>query len=247
MHRLMGISILVVFSLFLSLSCTDNSTKSPLLALASGSGATTDTGTTGGGGTDVQGQQLSDDEVVEILATIMDAIRKIPWGDLSSLLSPDKSSLGGQSGSSTGPMASITTGSTITIYEETGLKVDAGIADDWSGFVVNVTLSGYKMSTSSSIAVSGSLNVFATFDDWTVVKLVINTLPNAKLTITGIPLIKPTVALTDVAIYFDFINMAIVEKSGNMGTITLMGYSFAFDPSWITKIMDLLKGILPSS
>ena len=29
MHRLLGISVLVVFSLFLSLSCTDNSAKSP--------------------------------------------------------------------------------------------------------------------------------------------------------------------------------------------------------------------------
>jgi hypothetical protein len=236
MQKLLGISVLVIFSLFFSLSCTDNSTKSPLLALASGSG----------GGTDVQGQQLSEDDVVVILATIMDAVKKIPWGDLQDKLSPDKSGLSGGSSTSTGPAASVATGSMITVYQETGLQVDAGIANDWSGFILNITLSGYKMSSSTNIAVSGSLNIFATFTDWTVVKLVMNTLPTAKLTITGIPLIKPTVALTDVTINFDFYNLAIVGTAGKMGTINVMGYSFAFDPSWITKIMDLLAGILPS-
>jgi hypothetical protein len=245
MQRLLGISVLVFFSLFFSLSCTDNSTKSPLLALASGSDVT-DPSTTGGG-TDVQGQKLSDDDVVVVLATIMDAIKKIPWGDLQDKLSLDKSGVSGGSSTSTGPAASVATGYTITLYEETGLKVDAGIANDWSGFILNITLSGYKMSSSINIAVSGSLNIFATFTDWTVVKLVMNTLPNAKLSISGIPLIKPTVALTDVTINFDFYNLAIVETAGSMGTINIMGYSFAFDPSWITKIMDLLTGILPSA
>jgi hypothetical protein len=94
--------------------------------------------------------------------------------------------------------------------------------------------------------VSGSLNIFTTFTDWTEVKLVMNTLPNAKLSISGIPLIKPTVALTDVTLYFDWYNLAIVDKAGYMGKINIMGITINFDPSWITKIMDLLKGILPS-
>jgi len=124
--------------------------------------------------------------------------------------------------------------------------VDVGIADDWSGLILNVYLTNFKPTSSLPIGVSGSLNIFATFTDWTEVKLVMNTLPNAKLSISGIPLIKPTVALTDVSVYFDWYNLAIVEKSGDMGKISLMGYTFSFDPSWIATIMDLLKGIVPS-
>ena len=181
----------------------------------------------------------------EVLAIITGAISKIPWADLRDLF-PEKSGVSGGSSSSSGPLASISTGYTVTFYEEAGLKVDVGIADDWSGLILNVYLANFKPTSSLPIGVSGSLNIFATFTDWTEVKLVMNTLPNAKLSISGIPLIKPTVALTDVTVYFDWYNLAIVEKSGNMGTINLMGYSFAFDPSWITTIMDLLKGIVPA-
>ena len=237
MHRLLGISVLVFFSIFLSLSCDDKSNSAaPLLALGSDSGSVA--------------QELSSDEAKviaeETLATIMSAISRIPWADLHNQFCPDKSSVSGGSSSSSGPLASISTGYTITFYEEAGLKVDVGIADDWSGLILNVYLTNFQPSSSLPIGVSGSLNIFTTFTDWTEVKLVMNTLPNAKLSISGIPLIKPTVALTDVTIYFDWYNLAIVEKTGNMGKINLMGYSFAFDPSWITTIMDLLKGILPS-
>jgi hypothetical protein len=182
----------------------------------------------------------------EILAIITGAISKIPWADLRDRFCPDKSGVSGGSSSSSGPLASITTGYTVTFYEEPGLKVDVGIADDWTGLIINVYLANFQVSPSLPIAVSGSLNIFTTFTDWTEVKLVINTLPNGKLTINGIPLIKPTVALTDVTVYFDWFNLAIVEKPGDMGKITLMGITFNFDPSWIAKIMDLLKGIMPS-
>ena len=152
----------------------------------------------------------------EVLAIITGAISKIPWADLQ-ISFPDKSGVSGGSSSSSGPAASVSTGYTITLYEETGLKVDVGIADDWSGFILNVMLSDYKTTSSINIAVSGSMNIFATFTDWNEVKLVMNTLPTAPLSISGIPLIKPTVALTDVTIYFDWYNLAIVEKTGDMG------------------------------
>jgi hypothetical protein len=238
MHKLFGLSVLVVFSLFLSLSCDNGSTKSPLLALASGSGAET------GGGTDVQGQRPSEDEIVGVLATVTRAIQKVPWGDLQNKLSLDKSSLSGGSSSSSGPAASVATGYTITLYEEAGLKVDAGIADDWSGFILNVILSNFAISPEIPIALSGSLNIFATFTDWTEVKLIMNTLPSAPLSVANIPWIEPTIGMTDVTLYFDWYNLAIVEKTGNMGTLEIMGYSIAFDPSLIAKIMDLLKGVI---
>jgi len=235
MQRLLGISVLVFFSIFLSLSCDDkNNSAAPLLALGSGSGE----------------QELSSDDAKaiaeETLATIMSAISKIPWADLHNQFYPDKSSVSGGSSSSSGPLASISTGYTVTFYEEAGLKVDVGIADDWSGLILNVYLTNFQPSSSLPIGVSGSLNIFTTFTDWTEVKLVINTLPNKQLTINGIPLIKPTVALTDVTIYFDWYNLAVVDKAGYMGKITLLGFTFDFDPSWIAKIMDLLEGILPS-
>jgi hypothetical protein len=236
MHKLLGIGFLLVFSIFFSLSCDDTSTKSPLLALASGSGA--DTGTIGGGT-----EQIRTDDVVEVLATVTRAIAKIPWGDLKEL-GLDKSSVRGGSSASNGPAASIATGYTITLYEEPGLKVDVGISDDWSGFIVNVILSGFTLSPELPIAVSGSLNIFATFTDWTEVKLIMNTLPNAPLLVSNIPWIEPTIGMTDVTLYFDWFNLAIVEKPGNMGTLKIMGYTIAFDPSWIAKIMDLLKGAI---
>jgi hypothetical protein len=232
MHKLLGICVLV-FSILFVLSCDGSkSNKSPLLALASG------------GGTDVQAQQISEDDVVVVLATVTDAIKKIPWGDLQSKLSPAKSSVIGGSSASAGPAASVATGYTITLYEETGLKVDAGIASDWSGFILNVILTNYKMSSNINIAVSGSLNIFATFTDWTEVKLIMNTLPSAPLLVAGIPWIEPTIGMTDVTLYFDWYNLAIVEKTGNMGSLKIMGYTIAFDPSWIAKIMDLLTGAL---
>ena len=233
MHKLLGISVLIVFSLFLSLSCTDTSNKSPLLALAAG-----------GGGTGVQGQQPSVDDIVGVLATVTHAIQKIPWGDLQTKLSLDKSGASGGSSISTGPAMSVTTGYEIILYEETGLKVKAGIAKDWSGFIVDVILTGYKMSSQVNIALSGSLNIFTTFTDWTEVKLVMNTLPSAPLVVSGIPWINPTIGMTDVTLYFDWYNLAIVEKTGNMGSLSIMGYTIAFDPSWISKIMDLLKGAI---
>ena len=231
MHKLLGISV-IVFSIFLVLSCDDNSTKSPLLALASGEG------------TGAQEQQICEDDVVVVLATITDAIKKIPWGDLQSKLSPDKSSVSGGSSASTGPMASVATGYTITLYEEPGLKVDAGIADDWSGFILNVMLTNYKMSADINIAVSGSLNIFATFTDWTEVKLIMNTLPSAPLLVSNIPWIEPTIGMKDVTLYFDWYNLEVVEKTGDMGSLTIMGYTIPFDPSLIAKIMDLLKGAI---
>ena len=232
MHKLFGISVLVVFSLFFSLSCDDGSTKSPLLALASGEG------------TDVQAQQISEDDVVVVLATVTRAIQKIPWGDLQDKLSLDKSSLSGGSSSSSGPAASVATGYTITLYEEAGLKVDAGIADDWSGFILNVILSNFAISPEINIAVSGSLNIFATFTDWTEVKLIMNTLPSAPLLVDNIPWIEPTIGMTDVTLYFDWYNLAVVEKTGYMGKLSIMGYTIDFDPSLIAKIMDLLKGAI---
>jgi hypothetical protein len=182
----------------------------------------------------------------EVLAIITGAISKIPWADLHDLLSQGKSSVSGGSSSSSGPLASVTTGYTVTFYEEAGLKVDVGIPDDWSGLILNVYLTNFKPTSSLPIGVSGSLNIFTTFTDWNEVKLVMNTLPNAKLSISGIPLIKPTVALTDVTIYFDWFNLAIVDKAGYMGKMNIMGININFDPSWIATIMDLLKGIVPS-
>ena len=182
----------------------------------------------------------------EVLAIITGAISKIPWADLHDLLSQGKSSVSGGSSSSSGPLASVTTGYTVTFYEEAGLKVDVGIPDDWSGLILNVYLTNFKPTSSLPIGVSGSLNIFTTFTDWNEVKLVMNTLPNAKLSISGIPLIKPTVALTDVTIYFDWFNLAIVDKAGYMGKMNIMGININFDPSWIATIMDLLKGIIPS-
>jgi hypothetical protein len=176
----------------------------------------------------------------------MCAISRIPWADLQNQFSLEKSGVSGGSTSSSGPLASITTGYTVTFYEEAGLKVDVGIADDWSGLILNVYLANFKPTANLPISVSGSLNIFTTFTDWTEVKLVINTLPKKQLTINGIPLIRPTVGLTDVTVYFDWFNLAIVDKPGYMGRISILGFTFNFDPSWIVKIMDLLKGILPS-
>ena len=71
-----------------------------------------------------------------------------------------------------------------------------------------------------------------------------NTLPSAPLSVAGIPWIEPTIGMTDVTLYFDWYNLAVVEKTGDMGTLDIMGYTIDFDPSLIAKIMDLLMGAI---
>ncbi|MBN1496725.1 MAG: hypothetical protein JXA07_08155 [Spirochaetes bacterium] len=182
----------------------------------------------------------------DILALLKDAFDNIPWDDLLGMLQggsmQSAAPSSGLSGLAVAAPLAATSSSMYTVYNEDGLKVDAGISLDFSnpGIIIDLTFTGYRVYPESFSTLNGTLTMFATLDSWRVVKLVCDTEAGAPLWISGIPLITPRIGLEGVTLYYDYIDEQILDTGEYAGTISLNGIGFDFDPGWINTILAML-------
>jgi len=183
----------------------------------------------------------------DILAMLKDAFENIPWDELLGMLQGGGAAQSVAQSSSFSSLAAAaplaaTSSSKITVYNEDGLKVAAGISLDFSnpGIIIDLTFTGYRVYPDSFSTLNGTLTMFATLDSWRVVKLVCDTEDGAPLWISGIPLITPRIGLDGVTLYYDYIDEQILDTGEYAGTISLNGIGFDFDPGWINTSLGML-------